>query len=72
MYTIDKIEKRIDKIFEVHQHKIELACDEAHPPHTILRNCFRADDPNELIICELCELTWILLGRLKRIKEETE
>lgn len=70
MKTI-QIEKRIDKIFEVHKGKVELACDEAHG-HTVLQNCFRADDPNELIICELCELARILLGRLKRIKEETE
>jgi len=70
MYTIEKIENRIDEIFKVHKDGVELACDEAHG-HTVLRNCFRADDLNELVICELCELARILLGRLKRIKEET-
>lgn len=71
MYTIDEIENRIDEIFEVHKKGMKLACDEAHE-HTVLRNCFRADDLNELVICELCGWVGILLDRLKTIREKTE
>lgn len=71
MKTIKEIEHRIDEIFKVHKDKVELACDEYHG-HTVLQNCFRADDPNELIICELCELTRILLCGLNMIREKTE
>lgn len=71
MKTLKEIEKRIDEIFEEHKDKVELACCEYHG-HTVRRKCFIAKDPNELIICELCEWAGILLDRFNVIREKTE